>query len=79
MPIVAQRLRAQAGEEPSTTNALMPAGARVAGAREHDVGVGVAGVADEALLPVEHPRVAVALGARLQRGGVGADAGSVSA
>ena len=73
IPIVRSGSALSPGESPSTTNALMPPAPVVAGAREHDVGVGVARVADEALLAVEHPRVAVALGARLQRRRVGAD------
>ena len=43
----------------------MPLAPVVARAREHDVDVAEAGVADEALLAVEHPGVAVALRARL--------------
>ena len=70
-----QRLGAQPRRVALDQERADAARALVAGAREHDVGLGVAGVADEALLPVEHPRVAVALGAHLERGGVGADRG----
>ena len=50
-------------------------GAVVARAGEHDVDVAEPGVADEALGAVEHPGVAVALRARLERAGVRADVG----